>query len=315
MARRRDTGPDGIAVIDKEAGWTSHDVVAKARGMLRTRRIGHAGTLDPDATGVLVLGVGSATRLLRYCTALPKSYVAEIVFGVATTTLDASGDVVATADMRALTPEDVKAAARRFVGEILQVPPMVSAVRVGGRRLHELAREGKDVERAPRPVTVHRFDLEPIEHEPSRPHPVYRAEVDCSSGTYVRTLAADLGEALGGHAHLRALRRTAVGPFTLADARPLEQLDATALLAPEAAVAGLGAVVVDDELAALVRNGRVLPASRLGAEGPPPWAVFDRTGALLAVYQPHRHDQVKPEMVLARDPADPGAQGHPAPRQ
>lgn len=307
MARRRDTGPDGVAVIDKEAGWTSHDVVAKARGILQTRKVGHAGTLDPDATGVLVLGVGSATRLLRYCTVLPKSYVAEIVFGVATTTLDAAGEVVAEVDMSHLTPEAVTAAAQQFLGDIEQVPPMVSAIRIGGRRLHELAREGKEVDRAPRPVTIHRFDVEPLEHEPGAPRPVYRAEVSCSSGTYVRSLAADLGAALGGVAHLRALRRTAVGPFTLAEARPLAELDASTLLPPEAAVAGLGRVVVDDELAALVRNGRVLPAARLGASGPPPWAVYDTQGALLAVYQPHRGDQVKPEMVLAR-PSD-GADG------
>lgn len=319
MARRRDRGgdrgPHGVAVVDKEAGWTSHDVVAKARGILQTRKVGHAGTLDPDATGVLVLGVGSATRLLRYCTALPKSYVTEIVFGVATSTLDAAGEVVAEVDMAHLTPDAVAAAAQRFVGDIEQVPPMVSAIKIGGRRLHELAREGKEVERAPRPVTVYRFDIEPLEHEPGSSRPVYRAEVDCSSGTYVRSLAADLGAALGGVAHLRALRRTAVGPFTLAEARPLDQLDATTLLPPEAAVAGLDRVVVDDELAALVRNGRVLPATRLAPSGEPPWAVFDGDGTLLAVYQPHRGDQVKPEMVLARPSDAAGGQGERPPRQ
>jgi tRNA pseudouridine55 synthase len=154
MKRRSEAGPHGVAVVDKEAGWTSHDVVAKARGILRTRKIGHAGTLDPDATGVLVLGVGDATRLLRFCTAMGKSYVGEIVLGVATTTLDAAGDVVAEVDMGDVTPEQVALAATRFVGDIEQVPPMVSAVKVGGRRLHELAREGVEVERAARPVTV-----------------------------------------------------------------------------------------------------------------------------------------------------------------
>jgi tRNA pseudouridine55 synthase len=273
-------------------------VVAKARGILRTRKIGHAGTLDPDATGVLVLGVGDATRLLRFATAMRKRYVGEIVFGVATTTLDAAGEVVAEVDMSHLTPGDVDAAAARFVGEIEQVPPMVSAIKVGGRRLHELAREGIEVERAARPVTVHRFALEPLEAE--GPHPVYRAEVECSSGTYVRTLAADLGAALGGVAHLRALRRTAVGDFTLDVARSLDALDADALLPVAAAVAALTPVTVDDEIAAAVAHGRML-APELFPPGDGPWPVFDRSGTLLAVYEPHAKSGLrKPTVVLAR---------------
>jgi tRNA pseudouridine55 synthase len=292
------SGPHGVAVVDKAAGWTSHDVVAKARGILRTRKIGHAGTLDPDATGVLVLGVGDATRLLRFCTAMRKRYEAEIVFGVATSTLDAAGEVLDERDMHTLTPESVEAAATRFVGDIQQVPPMVSAVKVGGRRLHELAREGIEVERAARPVTVYRFALTPL--EPDGAHPVYRAEVECSSGTYVRTLAADLGEALGGFAHLRALRRTAVGDFTLDVARPLEALDPEALLPVGAAVAGLPSVTVDDATAAAVAHGRMLdPDLFPGGEGP--WPVFDRAGELLAVYEPHpRSGRCKPSVVLAR---------------
>jgi tRNA pseudouridine55 synthase len=294
-----DQGPHGVAVVDKPAGWTSHDIVAKARGILRTRKIGHAGTLDPDATGVLVLGVGDATRLLRFCTMQRKQYVGEIVLGVATTTLDAAGDVTAEVDMGHVTPEAVAAAAATFVGDIEQVPPMVSAVKVGGRRLHELAREGIEVERAARPVTVYRFDVALA--EAGGAHPVYRAEVECSSGTYVRTLAADLGEALGGVAHLRALRRTAVGDFTLAVARPLDALDPEALLPVSAAVAGLDAVVVDDDRAALVANGRMFSADELGATGAGPWAVFGPAGALLAVYEPHpKTGMLKPTVVLAR---------------
>src|SRR4051794_33698609 len=203
-------GPDGLAVVDKPAGWTSHDVVAKARGGFGTKKVGHAGTLDPDATGVLLLGVGKTTRLLRFLLDLPKSYVGEIVLGAETTTLDDSGDVTATYDMSGVTLEQVRAAAARFVGDIEQIPPMVSAVKVDGRRLHELAREGKEVERAPRPVTVYRFDVDRTDDAL-----VYRVEVDCSSGTYIRTLAADVGLALGGGAHLRRLRRTAVGPHTV----------------------------------------------------------------------------------------------------
>lgn len=323
MPRKRDNaGPDGIAVVDKDVAWTSHDVVAKARGLLRTRKVGHAGTLDPDATGVLVLGVGAATRLLRYCTALPKEYVGEIVLGVATSTLDAAGEVVAEVDMSHVTSTEVEAAAARLVGDIEQVPPMVSAVKVGGRRLHELAREGKEVDRAPRPVTVYRFDVEPMGTTDAG-HPVYRCHVRCSSGTYVRTLAADLGESLGGVAHLRALRRTAVGPFTLAEARPLESLDPNALLPISAAVAGLSALHVDESVAGLVRNGRVLDAAQLGISGltgpssetssddaagkeQGPWTVFGPRDELLAVYVRHSGGRVKPEMVLARpQPVEP----------
>ncbi len=187
----RPAEPDGVVVVDKEAGWTSHDVVARSRGVLGTRKVGHSGTLDPDATGVLVLGVGRATRLLRFLTALPKEYTARVVLGAETSTLDASGEVTAIYDMSAVDPDQVVAAARAFVGDIQQVPPMVSAVRVGGRRLHEIAREGGEVERSPRTVTVHRFDVVPSDKQG-----VYDVAVTCSSGTYIRTLAADLGTAL-----------------------------------------------------------------------------------------------------------------------
>lgn len=295
------TAPElhGFAVVDKGTGWTSHDVVAKARGILRTRKIGHAGTLDPDATGVLVLGVGQATRLLKYCTELGKAYVGEIVLGVETTTLDAAGEVTATHDMRAVTADAVRAATRAFVGDIEQVPPMVSAVKIGGRRLHELAREGIEIERPPRPVHVSTFDVEPIGADDAG-NPVYRADVACSSGTYVRTLAADLGRALGGGAHLRALRRTRVGGFTLDHAVPIDALGPDAVVSPAAGMAQFGLVPVDDEVAALVAHGRVLPREVLGVEGDGPWPVCDASGALLAVYEPHRDATAKPGVVLAR---------------
>lgn len=291
--QERDSAPrDGIAVIDKEAGWTSHDVVAKARGLLRNRKVGHSGTLDPDATGVLVLGVGRVTRLLRFLTPLPKSYVGEIVLGTETNTLDASGDVTATYDMGEVGLDAVRRAAETLTGDILQVPPMVSALKVGGRRLHEIAREGGEVERTPRPVSVFRFDVTPLEGEPG----VYRAEVDCSSGTYVRSLAADLGHALGGGAHLRNLRRTAVGSFTLEDARPLDQIE---VLDPTEALRAMVSVVVDDDVAADVGHGKVLGRERLGVQGEGPWAVIGPTGRLLAVYEAHRGDSVKPAVVVA----------------
>jgi len=294
--RRRSGGPSGLAVVDKPAGMTSHDVVAAARRALDTSRVGHGGTLDPDATGVLLLGVGSVTRLLRFVTALPKTYLAEIVFGVETTTLDAAGDVTATHDMSGVDDASVRAAAAALTGDILQVPPMVSAVRVGGRRLHELAREGKEVERVPRPVTVHRFEVSPVGRDR------WHAEVDCSSGTYVRTLAADLGSALGGGAHLGSLRRVAVGPFTADEAVPLDDLGVENLRPPADAVGWLPAVEVDSDVASAVTHGQVLPLDVVAPGGGPPpanWRVMDSAGALLAVYEPHTGERAKPSVVLA----------------
>lgn len=303
MARRSHDGPDGVAVVDKPAGWTSHDVVARSRKLLGTRKVGHAGTLDPDATGVLVLGVGKATRLLRYLSPLGKAYEAEIALGAETTTLDAAGEVTATHDMAGVTVDDARrVAAAHLTGPILQVPPMVSALKVDGRRLHELAREGIEVEREARPVTVHAFEIDPVPDRPDR----LVARVECSSGTYVRTLAADLGHLLGGGAHLATLRRTSVGPFTLADAVALDDLGPEHLLPVAAAVRGLVAVAVDAEVAVLVGHGRVLDRAVLCAgaaegdgEGDGPWAVVGPDGALLATYVAHRDGTVKPEVVLA----------------
>ena len=286
--------PNGLLVIDKAVGWTSHDVVAKLRGILGTRKIGHAGTLDPDATGVLLVGVGNVTRLLRFLSETGKTYVGEIALGTETTTLDAAGEVTATHDMSGVTADEVLAAAVRFVGDIEQIPPMVSAVKVGGRRLHELARAGIEVERQPRPVRVDRFDVEPTD-DPL----VYRCEVDCSSGTYIRTLAADLGHALGGGAHLRALRRTAVGTFTLAEAVPLEGASVERLLPAAEALRALPAVVADGDLAAAVGHGKVMPDDRLAVAGDGPWRVLDPDGRLLAVYERHGDATVKPAVVLA----------------
>ena len=295
---------DGLVVVDKPAGWTSHDVVARCRKIFGQKRVGHAGTLDPDATGVLLVGLGRVTRLLRFLTDQPKSYECEVVLGVATSTLDAAGDVVGEWDMSGVSPEDVAAAALQFVGDIQQVPPMVSAVKIGGRRLHDLARAGVEVDRPARSVTVHRLDV-----TPTASPLVYRMAVECSSGTYVRTLAADLGAAMGGGAHLRHLRRTASGAFTVADAVPLDAVGVERVLSPVDAVRHLERVVVGDDVAADVAHGKVLAAAGSvgsGAGWPTeddgPWAVVSATdGALLAVYGRHPKDgaRVKPEVVLA----------------
>jgi tRNA pseudouridine55 synthase len=290
---KNDQGPHGVAVIDKPAGWTSHDVVAKSRGVLGTRKVGHSGTLDPDATGVLVLGVGKATRLLRFLTDLPKSYVGEIVLGVETSTLDAAGEITATHDMSGVTDEQVRAATVPLTGAIEQIPPMVSAIKIDGKRLHELARQGIEVDRPPRPVTVYRYDVEPVDGEPG----VWRCEVDCSSGTYVRTLAADLGAALGGGAHLRSLRRTAVGGFTIDDAGTIE---APTLRPIADAVRHFDQVIADEAMAIDVGHGKLFDRERLGVgDASGPWAVCDEAGELLAVYQAHK-GATKPAVVIPR---------------
>ena len=290
-------GLNGLVVIDKPAGLTSHDVVARCRRIFGQRRVGHAGTLDPDATGVLLVGLGRVTRLLRFVSALPKTYTTDIVLGTATSTLDASGDVVGTYDMAHVTPEMVRAAATELTGEIEQVPPMVSAVKVGGRRLHELARQGVEVERAPRPVSVYRFDTASV---PGRPG-VYRAEIECSSGTYVRVLAHDLGRALGGGAHVADLRRTRIGSFGEGVMRPLERLGPDDVLTPAQAVRDLDAVTVEPAIAASVRTGLPLDKVPLGAVGDGPWSLLDDQGVLLAVYEATGSDRIRPAVVLAGD--------------
>jgi tRNA pseudouridine55 synthase len=296
-AEPRPAGPHGLAVIDKDAGWTSHDVVAKARGLLGTRKVGHSGTLDPDATGVLLLGVGQVTRLLRYLGLPEKTYIGVIVLGTATSTLDAGGEVTGTWDMQGVTVDAVRRVAAGLTGDIEQVPPMVSAVQVGGRRLHELAREGVEVERKARPVTVHRFVVgEPVETG------AYPIEVCCSSGTSIRSLAADVGERLGGGAHLRDLRRTGIGAFGLDRAVALEGLRPDVLLPPLEAVRHLGPITVDEAVAAEVVHGRVLPAAALGDLEVGPRPLVSPDGSLLAVYEPYQEGLAKPSVVLASPP-------------
>jgi len=287
---------DGVVVVDKPAGWTSHDVVARCRRIYGQRRVGHSGTLDPGATGVLLVGLGRATRLLRYLTDLPKRYSGEVVLGIGTTTLDDAGEVVARGDPSAVTAAGLHAAAAALTGPIMQVPPMVSAVHIGGRRLHELAREGIEVDRPARPVTVHALAL-----SPTGDAAVWLMDVTCSSGTYVRVLAADLGAAVGVPAHLRALRRSAIGSFSVERAVPLDVLEqdpSSAVLTPADALRDYPALMVDAADAASVGHGRALPAERVAVTDAGPWRVVDATGALLAMYERGAGDTLAAAVVL-----------------
>lgn len=278
---------DGLLVIDKPSGMTSHDVVARIRRLFSQKRVGHAGTLDPDATGVLLVGLGRATRLMQYMSVLTKTYTGEVVLGSATTTLDSSGEPTGTWDMSRVALAEARTVAGTLTGEVMQVPPMVSAVKVGGRRLHQLARAGVTVERRARPVTVHRFDVVSLVDG------VLLVEVECSTGTYVRVLADDLGRGLGGGAHLRNLRRTAVGPF----AAPvvLDEAGISDVLSPAAALPWLEPVTVSGDLAGAVSHGAVI---ELPAAGPGPWRVLSESGDLLAVYEGYRDGRAKPRVVL-----------------
>jgi tRNA pseudouridine55 synthase len=284
---------NGLVVVDKEAGWTSHDVVARCRRIFGQRRVGHAGTLDPDATGVLLVGLGRATRLMRFLTILPKTYGGEVVLGTATSTLDSSGEPIGTWDMADVGLALVRAAAAALTGHIDQVPPMVSAVKVGGRRLHALAREGIEVERKARPVTVHRFDV-----FPGLAPGVFRIEVVCSSGTYIRVLAADLGTALGGGAHLRNLRRTSIGSFAVEDAALVDELTPDDVLTPAQALRHLDQVVVTLDVQQHVSRGLPLDRVPLGVTGEGPWGLVDEGHRLLAVYEATETDRIRPAVVL-----------------
>lgn len=208
---------NGIVIIDKPAGWTSQDVTARLRRVFGTRRIGHGGTLDPMATGVLPVFVGRATRGVEFFEHAEKTYETELLLGIATDTEDTTGTVLFRREV-SVTPEQLTAVLERFRGEIMQIPPMYSALKVNGQKLCDLARKGRQVERQPRPVTIHELTLL------SREGDTLRLRVRCSKGTYIRTLCADIGEALGCGGCMQALRRTQAGEYTIAEAVPLQQL-------------------------------------------------------------------------------------------
>jgi tRNA pseudouridine55 synthase len=288
---------EGLVVVDKPAGWTSHDVVARLRRIYGLRRVGHAGTLDPDATGVLLVGLGRATRLLRFLTETGKVYRGEVAFGVATDTLDAAGNETARAPMPAVTADDLDRVVPRFLGTIAQIPPMVSAIKVEGKRLHERARQGEVVDRAPRTVRIDRIEVEAF--TPGE-YPRARLLVECGSGTYIRSLAADLGEALGGCAHLAWLRRLQVGPFPVEEARTLEEIAASpekGLLPLVEAVRHLARVDVDAETARGVSHGAVFPVTAIAGDDVGPLAIVGPDGRLLALYEKGRA-AARPLVVL-----------------
>lgn len=268
---------DGFVIIDKPTEWTSHDVVARCRKIFKQKRVGHAGTLDPGATGVLLVGLGRATRLLKFVGDLEKAYVGEIVLGSTTNTLDADGEVTATFDMAGVTRDDVVAAASKFLGDIEQIPPMVSAVQIGGQRLHDLARKGIEVERKPRPVTIHSID---VVGEPSPG--VFTVDVVCSTGTYIRTLADDIGRALGGGAHLRNLRRRAVGTFDIGGAVPLDELTPETARPMAQLLAHAPQITVDADGIDAVAHGRALGDAGC-ADGP--ICILNEAGDLIGVYR------------------------------
>jgi tRNA pseudouridine55 synthase len=281
----------GLVVVDKQAGMTSHDVVARVRRLAGTRKVGHAGTLDPMATGVLVLGLNRATRLLGHLTLTDKRYAATIRLGVSTTTDDAEGEVIATAPTGALTDEAVRQALEAFVGEIDQVPSAVSAIKIAGKRAYARVRDGEVVELPARRVTVHSLGVVSTSLGDAAEVDI---EVHCSSGTYIRAIARDLGEALGVGGHLTALRRTAVGPFGIDSARTLDELAESFAMTPisEAVRAWFPVHAVDDADAAAVRVGRPLDLPLDVLTG-----VFAPDGTFLALYEPSG-DTARPVAVF-----------------
>ncbi|MFO7245019.1 MAG: tRNA pseudouridine(55) synthase TruB [Actinomycetes bacterium] len=258
MARASADGPDGIVLVDKPAGWTSHDVVSRMRRVLGTRKVGHGGTLDPMATGLLVIAAGRATRLLTYYSGADKDYTATIRLGQSTVTDDAEGEVTASADASGVTDEAIAAAVAGLTGEILQRPSAVSAIKVGGERSYARVRAGEDVELPARPVTVSRFAVLATRREGALVD--LDVEVSVSSGTYVRALARDLGQALGVGGHLTALRRTRVGDLSAADAATLDALTAAADAGEEVPLVGLtaAALAVLPPLAVAAADARAL---------------------------------------------------------
>ena len=290
----------GVLLVDKSGGMTSHDVVARARRALGTRKIGHAGTLDPMATGLLVLGVEAATRLLTFIVGLDKTYEATIRLGATTDTDDADGEVLLVTDASTLDASAVAAGIADLTGQISQVPSSVSAIKVGGRRAYDLVRSGEQIELAARTVTVSRFDV--LRERRTDRFLDLDVVVDCSSGTYIRALARDLGAALVVGGHLTALRRTRIGPFGIAEAASLDEL-AEAVLASPASVAAavLGRIEVDADEARDLRHGKRLAGGAARLEGPLAAAIAP-DGSLVGIVE-RRGGDLKSAMNMPEEQA------------
>jgi tRNA pseudouridine55 synthase len=294
------SGKDGLVIVDKPGGLTSHDVVARIRRLAGTRRVGHAGTLDPMATGVLVVGVEKATRLLGYLTLTQKQYEATIRLGQSTSTDDAEGELTKIASAKDVSPETITTAVAELTGEIQQVPPVVSAIKVDGQRAYKLTRAGAAPELKPRPVTVYEFTVTAIRPVGDGDLLDVDATVRCSSGTYIRALARDLGDKLGTGGHLTALRRTRVGEYGLDAAKTLDQLAERFEVMPLAQAAAAAFPRRDlsaDEARRLAHGGR-LPAGPPGTGTPSPTAAFAPDGSLVALLA-EQDGQARPLAVFA----------------
>ncbi|QEV20587.1 tRNA pseudouridine(55) synthase TruB [Streptomyces alboniger] len=292
MSKSSTTTPDGLVIVDKPSGFTSHDVVAKMRGIARTRRVGHAGTLDPMATGVLVLGVERATKLLGHLALTEKEYLGTIRLGQNTLTDDAEGEITSSADASKITREAIDAGIAKLSGDIMQVPSKVSAIKIDGKRSYARARKGEDFEIPARPVTISAFtvyDVRDAVAEDGTPVLDLVVSVVCSSGTYIRALARDLGADLGVGGHLTALRRTRVGPYKLDAAKTLDQLqeELTVMPVAEAAERAFPRWDVDDKRGRLLLNGvRIeMPEEYAGVGAV---AVFDPEGRFLVLAEESR---------------------------
>ena len=284
---------NGFAIIDKEPGWTSHDVVARARKILDTRKIGHSGTLDPPATGILILGIGKATRLLRFITDLQKEYVATMVLGSETDTLDAAGEITETTK-HLPSLSQLQESASTYVGNIQQIPPMVSAIKIKGKRLYQLAREGKEIHRDPRNVTIHHIEI--CQSSESN---VYQIKVSCGSGTYIRSLVSDIAKKSGSLAHVGTLRRTAIGSFDESFANPI---DGVQVISMSEGFRDYDKISVSADVGERIKVGSVMEKEKLGIHsGRGPWPVINANDELLAVYENYNHGTVKPAVVISQD--------------
>ena len=293
---------DGVLIIDKPAGMTSHDVVNRVRRVLKTKRVGHTGTLDPFATGVLVLLVGRATRLAQFVDKATKEYVAEIRFGFATDTGDLTGKPLGEEERINFSSSDIENVLQEFRGEIEQTPPMYSAKKVAGKKLYEHARKGKEIERDPAKITIHRLEI--LDSDLNSERPAARICVSCSAGTYIRTLAEDIGKALGTAAHLSALRRTGAGTFAMKDVSSLGDLESEAepqkfLLPIETLVSELPCIHLSSKRVAPTLNGMSTRIDRIDFNDGSSVSMFSPQGELIAI---GAYDQaescIKPKIVL-----------------